>query len=201
MSSVSAGTGARDPDKAAARALQWGMPILESSIALIDGERLYYRGHDAVALSRSRSVAEVASLIWSGRFDTTFGAGPTRHTVPRQLLDLPFLARAQSVLAGASAGDPFGFDLRPDGVASTGWRIQQTLTRAAVPAAAPASRIELTLARAWGVSSRGVDLLRGAILCADHGSTLSFTARALPSATLDLRGGHRWSCRAWRTRG
>jgi citrate synthase len=50
------------------------MPILESSIALIDGQRLYYRGHDAVELSRSRSVAEVASLVWTGRFDTTFAA-------------------------------------------------------------------------------------------------------------------------------
>src|SRR5207248_8709743 len=43
----------RDPDKAAAHALQWGMPILESSIVFIDGTNLYYRGHDAVALSRS----------------------------------------------------------------------------------------------------------------------------------------------------
>src|SRR6478672_11908710 len=34
------------PDKAAARALQWGMPILESAITLIDGRRLYYRGVD-----------------------------------------------------------------------------------------------------------------------------------------------------------
>src|SRR5262245_14714099 len=34
----------RDPGKAAARALQWGVPILESSIALIDGSRLFYRG-------------------------------------------------------------------------------------------------------------------------------------------------------------
>src|SRR5581483_1023002 len=40
----------RAPDKAAARALQWGMPILESSISLIDGERLYYRGLDATEL-------------------------------------------------------------------------------------------------------------------------------------------------------
>src|SRR5437870_7467610 len=47
----------RDPDKATARALQWGMPIMESSITLIDVNRLYYRGHDAVTLSRSRSVA------------------------------------------------------------------------------------------------------------------------------------------------
>src|ERR687887_582043 len=45
----------RDPDKAAAHALQWGMPIMQSSITLIDGHRFYYRGHDAVGLSRSRS--------------------------------------------------------------------------------------------------------------------------------------------------
>src|SRR5262245_3796492 len=52
----------RHPDKAAARALQGGMPILESSIALIDGERLYFRGLDAMALARAQSVRDVASL-------------------------------------------------------------------------------------------------------------------------------------------
>src|SRR5437870_11106627 len=49
----------RDPDKAAARALQWGLPILESSITLLDGHRLYYRGYDAVVLARERSLQEV----------------------------------------------------------------------------------------------------------------------------------------------
>src|SRR5262245_24423505 len=62
----------RDPDKAAAGALNWGVPVLESSITLIDGARLYYRGHDAIGLAGTRSVAEVASLIWGGRFDTAF---------------------------------------------------------------------------------------------------------------------------------
>src|SRR4051794_37776409 len=59
----------KDPDKAAARALHWGMTILESAIAMMDGSTLYYRGHDVVQLSRTRSVREVASLIWSGGFD------------------------------------------------------------------------------------------------------------------------------------
>src|SRR5919106_6624543 len=45
----------RVPEKAAARALQWGMPILESAITLIDGRRLYYRGMDASTLARSRT--------------------------------------------------------------------------------------------------------------------------------------------------
>src|SRR5581483_1453521 len=68
----------RDPDKAAAHALQWGMPILESAITLIAEDRLYYRGHDAVQLARSRSVAEVASLVWTGTFDVAFAA----HDLP-----------------------------------------------------------------------------------------------------------------------
>src|SRR5437868_6572937 len=68
----------RAPDKAAARALQWGMPILESSIALIDGRRLYYRGMDATMLARSRSLEEVAAFIWTGRFEAVPEAPPHR---------------------------------------------------------------------------------------------------------------------------
>ena len=69
----------RAPDKAAARALQWGMPILESSIALIDGRRLYYRGLDAAMLARTRSLEEVASLIWTGRLEAPGSAASVRH--------------------------------------------------------------------------------------------------------------------------
>ena len=69
----------RAPDKAAARALQWGMPILESSIALIDGRRLYYRGLDAAMLARSRSLEEVAALIWTGRIGPIPAAASVEH--------------------------------------------------------------------------------------------------------------------------
>jgi citrate synthase len=175
----------RDPDKAAARALQWGMPILESSIALIDGHRLYYRGYDAVTLSRSRSLEEVASLIWSGRFDGTLPSAPRRLAAERRPDDnLPFVARAQSMLAEAAARDPLAFDLRPASVALSGWRILALLTRTATRSRASAPTIEQTLARAWTVSGRGVDLLRSAlILCADHELNVSsFTARCVASA-------------------
>src|SRR4029077_19842201 len=83
----------RAPDKAAARALQWGMPILESSIALIDGSRLYYRGLDAALLARSRSLEEVASLIWTGRFDAVRAPGSVGR-VAQPGTDVPFAARA-----------------------------------------------------------------------------------------------------------
>jgi citrate synthase len=173
----------RDPDKATARALHWGMPILESSIALIDGSRLYYRGHDAVALSRSRSVAEVASLVWTGRFDATFVATTPPVSVPENAA-LPFIARAQSMLAAASAHDTLAFDFRASSVALTGWRILHLLTRAATNARDGAPTIEEALAGAWRLTGRSVDLVRSAlILCADHELNVSsFTARCVASA-------------------
>ena len=181
----------RHPDKAAARALQWGMPILESSITFIDGKRLYYRGHDVAALARSRSVEEVASLVWTGRFDALLSSAPApKALTPRggrrvKSGGLPFVGRAQSALAAAAAGDPLAFDVRPSAAASCGWRILQLLTAIAAggEAGGPAA-IDRTLARAWGVEARGVDVIRAAlILCADHELNVSsFTARCVASS-------------------
>jgi citrate synthase len=176
----------RDPGKAAARALDWGVPVLESSIALIDGTSLYYRGHEAVTLSRTRSVVEVASLIWTGGFDFTLPAvvPVAPLAVPPADNNLPFTGRAQRVLAGASARDPLAFDLRANSIPLTGWRILSLLTRTAAQSRVTAPAIDQALARAWRAGDRGVDVLRCAlILCADHELNVSsFTARCVASA-------------------
>lgn len=177
----------RHPAKAAARALDWGMPVLESAITLIDGRTFYYRGHDAVALSRSRSVVEVASLIWTGAFD---GSRPERRVpqpaVKKSVGDAPFVARAQSALTLMSARDHGAHDLRPTGVPHTGWRILDVLTQAAAITRSAGARtaIEDALARSWGVTGSGTEVLRSAlILCADHELNVSsFTARCVASA-------------------
>jgi citrate synthase len=176
----------RNPDQAAAHALQWGMPILESSITLIDGNRLFYRGHDAVTLATTRPVAEVASLIWTGQFHSVFAAPSTLmpKSERRRSDDLPFLSRAQSVLAAASVHDPMAFDPRAQSAALCGWRIVHLLRRVATGPHSSAPTIDRALGRAWGVGDRGVDLLRAAlILCADHELNVSaFTARCVASA-------------------
>ena len=176
----------RDPDQAAARSLQWGLPVLESSIAFIDGRRLYYRGHDAVELSRTRSIADIASLIWTGGFEAPFARaaprlGDATFTPDRALA---FVARAQAVLAAAPLQDHAAFDLRAGSVAHTGWRILHLLTRTARLSRASAPTIDQGLAKTWDVKGRGVDLLRSAlILCADHELNVSsFTARCVASA-------------------
>ena len=173
----------RDPDKVASHALQWGMPVLESSITLIADERLYYRGHDAVTLAKEQSVDAVASLIWTGALD---GARPPRtERRPRERVGgkrEPFISRAQAMLALQSASDPRAFDLRHDAVVATGWRILDLVVGAA--ARSMESSIDATLARAWDVRSAGQDVIRAAlILCADHELNVSaFTARCVASA-------------------
>src|SRR5436190_6519611 len=43
----------RDPETAARGSLHWGLPVLDSGLTLIQDGQLYYRGRDAVDLSRS----------------------------------------------------------------------------------------------------------------------------------------------------
>jgi citrate synthase len=172
----------RAPDRAA-RALQWGMPILESAIALIDGRALYYRGLDAARLARSRSLEEVAALIWTGRLEAPPRAASIgRRPAPER--GMPFVPRAQALLAAAAARDQTAMDVRAASVARTGFRILRLLTLAATGSDPEDATADAALARAWTVGGRGVDVLRAAlVLCADHELNVSaFTARCVASA-------------------
>src|SRR5215472_6752756 len=48
----------------AASTISWGEPILASAITRIEGGRLEYRGQDAVALSDTATLEQVAALLW-----------------------------------------------------------------------------------------------------------------------------------------
>ena len=150
----------RNPEKAAEQALHWGLPILESAITLLADEHIYYRGHDAGALARERSIADVAALLWTGTADgAVLGPPPRTPAPPRTRAEMPFIAAALSALALASADDALAYDLRPRTVAQTGWRILWLLTRLAARGAPSAATIDATLATAWD-SPRAADLIR-----------------------------------------
>lgn len=176
----------RDPQKTVERALHFGVPVLESSITLISGERLFYRGHDVAELARTRSVEEVASLIWTGSFESDIAATDL-HVVAggRSIEGLPFITRAQSMLPLVAARDPLALDLRPRSVAQTGWRIVNLLTSVAAESSELEESVDETLRRHWApkVPHAG-ELLRAAlILCADHELNVSsFTARCVASS-------------------
>ena len=173
----------RAPEKVAANALQWGMPILESSIAMIDGRTVYYRGMEAAMLARSHPLEEVAALIWTGRLEPLRAAAPAGRIAPPKD-GLPFVARAQSLLAAAAACDPLAMDRRPATIAVIGSRILRLLARAATTSEVREATVDAALARGWGVAARGRDIVRAAlVLCADHELNVSsFTARCVASA-------------------
>ncbi|MEL7059884.1 MAG: citrate synthase family protein [Acidobacteriota bacterium] len=56
----------RRPAVAAAQALDFGEPVLETGLGTIEEGRLLYRGQDALGLSRSASFEQVARWLWSG---------------------------------------------------------------------------------------------------------------------------------------
>lgn len=177
----------RDPVKIGERALHWGVPVLESAITLIENGRLYYRGYDVAELARTRTVEEVAALIWTGAFNVGVFAAIQLHVVAgtRTSEGLPFVSRAQSVLPLVAARDALAFDLRPRAVAHTGWRILNLLSSIAAESSELEDSIEETLHKRWVPRTlHSTELLRAAlIVSADHELNVSsFSARCVASA-------------------
>src|SRR6201987_2075675 len=54
----------RKAESIAANALDFGTPVLESSLTLIENGRLYYRGWDAAQLAQGSPLERGAPLLW-----------------------------------------------------------------------------------------------------------------------------------------
>ena len=189
----------RDPARVAAESISWGMPVVDSDIALIDGGRLFYRGRDAVELAESASVEEAAALLWTGdpaeagRLFDPPPASPSAAVAGHlgRLSGLEAIARCQAVLPVAAAEDDSAWDLRPPAVAATGARILRLLVHAALgvrhapPQGGTSEGIAGRLAAGWRVEgAAGRSALSAAlVLCADHELNVStFTVRCVASA-------------------
>ena len=184
----------REPAKAAETALGYGMPVLDSSLTLIEDGRLYYRGYDVPTLARERTFEEVAALLWAGSFavDGLFavplaGADSRLHEALDGLDPGSPIERFQTVLAQAGAADLAAHRFTPAAVAATGARILALLTRCATGTtdAAASPSLANSLRQAWAPNRPEAEGLLSAalILCADHELNVSaFTARCVASA-------------------
>ncbi len=181
-----------DPAKAAARSLHWGTPVLDSSLTLIDGGRIYYRGRDALELAQGARVEEVAALLWRGdpkeaELLFTRSSKELPQEIKALLKRTPHLGpveRCQLALPLGASNDPGAYDLRPMAVARTGARILSLLV-SAVCGGAAWGPIDVSLQEAWLPRRKtAAPALRAAlILCADHELNVStFTARCIASA-------------------
>jgi citrate synthase len=152
----------------AAAALRWGTPVLESALTLIDRGGLFYRGRNAVELSRTATFEEVTALLWDtdpgGLFPMTSARRPQRgrltdrlvaSLVDRRARPLPATLRtaAQTVNALFEAAGAYG-----------------------------AGTLAERLARGWRTTAAG-DLQAALILCADHELNASTFAARVVAAT------------------
>jgi citrate synthase len=174
----------RDRGLAAHGALHWGLPVLDSAITLIDGGLLFYRGRDAVELSRSATFEEVAALLWTGAPEEAAALfeGAAAPAAPALPASLPAGLAAHLAQAGEraliTAGSP------PPARVRGAARAVEGLFAAA--GASGTGSLAQRLARGWGTAA-AADLDAALILCADHELNISsFTARCVASADAAL---------------
>lgn len=194
------GEAKRQPAKALEAALEgaldWGGPLLESSITAIAGGRVYYRGCDAVLLARRASFEEVVALVWDispDELSPLFASATWPAELDgwrRRLESLPPLEAAQALLPILASRDPAGFDLRPAATLKTGARIAVFLAWVAAGGKRSAGGVAASLAKAWSVPAEKRRLIEAAlILCVDHELNVSaFTTRCIASADAPLYG-------------
>lgn len=185
----------RRPREIAKATLDWGLPVLESGITLIERGRLYYRGVDAVELAARSSVEAVAALLWQVPEDLAFGASLPIPPATRDDLGkgVPDASEPESLLrrfAAASDDDATAlWQSDPARVAAGCGALVRTLLACLLGTAPGEAPIGRQCAEAWNLSEDGADLVRTAlILCADHElNASSFTARCIASTGASLR--------------
>ncbi|MDE1148002.1 MAG: citrate synthase family protein [Azospirillaceae bacterium] len=192
-------TRGRKPKEIAKATLDWGLPVMESAITLIDGGRLYYRGRDAITLARTAAVEDVAGLLWQCPVETAFG-GPAPVLSP----DLaPAFAALQAAYrerraeerllplfaAASEDADTAAWQQSPARLAQGAAALVRLLTACLLRTAPDDAPIHEQCARAWNLDTDGADLVRMAlVLCADHELNASnFTARCVASTGASLR--------------
>jgi citrate synthase len=179
--------GGRSRRAVAASTISWGEPILASAITRIEGGRLEYRGQDAIALSGTATLEQVAALLW--QVDTL--PQPRSHRAGRAwpparasagVAERCILAAAELAMAGRWAG-------RVESVLPDAVRILDRIAWAA--SGAPGASVQPSalplherLASVWGVGPKAADLIRRAlVLTADHELNASTYAMRVVAST------------------
>ena len=185
----------RKAESIANHALDFGTPVLESALTLIEDSRLYYRGHDVAALARSASLEDVARLLWECDARPFAADNLPEMTTPlrRAWLAAATLApvdRCLVMLPAAAALDHSSWVEDRPALLETGVRVLRLLTAAVTAQPVSALPVHQQLAAAWHIPDEQAPLLRAAlVLSADHEFNASaFAARVVASTGANLYG-------------
>ncbi len=182
---------ARQPRRVAVQTLDWGLPVLTSTLTLIEQGRFFYRGQDAVALATRASLEDVAALLWDCDRTSAFAPAdppldaPTRALLRRSAA-LPLPARLVGAWGLLAPLAHERSDLtRPQQAAGL---LRRMALAGTLQQPARGRPVHEHLQRAWRLPAEAAPLLRQAlVLCADHElNASSFTARCVAATGASL---------------
>lgn len=177
----------------AASTIDWGDPVLSSTVSTVHDGRLWYRGKDAVALSETAHLEDIASLLWEAKIDSFSGVpslGHYRETrrVPRSAQHPSPLTAALGVLSGCVEGDRPTIGLSRTVLAGHGAGLVDAVFEAMTGRYGADKRpMHIRLAEAWSALGAADILRRALVLLADHELNAStFAARVCASTGAPL---------------
>ncbi|SEO02567.1 citrate synthase [Duganella sp. CF517] len=191
--------GRRKIDAVSAQAMQWGDPVLPSSISTAADGKLLYRGRDAATLAQSATLEDIAALLWQCAPSTLQSAlSATTATAAARRAAAPGTAEAGALAAGLLALATLAGGARPslarplNELHADAATILATLTEAItgpLPRAAGLT-ISARLAHAWHCPDRQDPIRRALVLMADHELNAStFATRVAVSTGASLAAG------------
>lgn len=171
----------RSRQEIARSTVDFGEPVLKSSISKINNGEFFYRGINAVDLSRKATLEETFELLCNTSINDKCPQRSYYVSAHRNALARFVDALANQVAQGASFGNR-----------RSAYHLLKLMACNAVKQGEPASdqAIHQQLANAWSSDSRAPDLIRRAlVLSADHElNASSYAARVTASAGASLPG-------------
>ena len=106
------------------------IPVIGSSICLIENGQFYYRGQNAVRLSATATLEDIARLLWldEAEGDVDLAMVPASGAAVSGLIE-----RCQIQLTALGDRDLSSLDLSRAGVIRSGWRILSALAASIAP--------------------------------------------------------------------
>lgn len=191
--------GARKTERVAAGAIEWGDPVLPSAICTVAQGRLWYRGQDATELAETRTLEQIAALLWEDTAASSAGepqqgrrrSGRSRDNIPVATRALPgqTLPGMFIAMADRAGRDPPSYGRSVAVLRSEALEILGTLAGSVVGAAWGAP-LHTRLAAAWRCNQAADALRRALVLLADHELNAStFAVRVTVSTGASLASG------------
>jgi citrate synthase len=161
-------------------AINWGDPVLASAISTISDGRLFYRGQDAVALSDTATLEDVASLLWEGPWIASEHSPHTKGTAS--------FATAFVTLAELAANTPARRSRNLLELRAEAGEVFTVLSDALLGPGTAA--LHVRLANLFGRPEAAEPLRRALVLLAEHELNASaFAARVTVSSGSSLAAG------------